>query len=263
MKHLVWLVVVAGCGTVSDKPVDASLADTLQPDVSPGSSRCDPAKSFGTPVAITELNSVSDDHVATLTADELTVLFASNRAGGPGGYDLYIATRPTRSAAWGAPSLLNGVNTAGHESRPMITADGLLLYAETNTLNPNDWDVSVATRANTQSSFSAFQREPVLNSADGDAAPTVLPDGSGIYFASTRVGARGFYRASRSGATWTAPTLVSGINLNTSSEDYPLISADDLTLYFASSRAGGMGGDEQQRFLCRTAAAVTLCRAAS
>jgi len=41
------------------------------------------------------------------------------------------------------------------------------------------------------------------------------------------------------------PTLVSGINLNTSTgEDYPLISADDLTLYFASSRAGGLGGSD-------------------
>jgi len=111
--------------------VDARLADTPLPDAPlDAAARCDRGKPFGTPVKITELNSAADDHSATLTADELTVLFASSRSGGPGGLDIYIATRPTRSDPWSAPSLINGVNTARQESRPVITADGLFLFSE-------------------------------------------------------------------------------------------------------------------------------------
>ena len=52
MNLMRWLVIVGvGCGTVSDQPVDAPPADT------PDDVRCDLGKPFGTPVAITELNS--------------------------------------------------------------------------------------------------------------------------------------------------------------------------------------------------------------
>jgi hypothetical protein len=112
-----------------------------------------------------------------------------------------------------------------------MTFDGLFLYAETYMTGQGHWEISVATRANTQSSFSAFQPEPILNTATQDAGPAVLPDGSGIYF--TR--ADDLFHASRSGSTWTTPTPVSGMN-SSSSELYPMISEDDLTLFFASNR---------------------------
>jgi len=57
--------------------VDARLADTPLPDAPlDAAARCDRGKPFGTPVKITELNSAADDHSATLTADELTVLLS-------------------------------------------------------------------------------------------------------------------------------------------------------------------------------------------
>jgi hypothetical protein len=89
-----------------------------------------------------------------------------------------------------------------------------------------------------------LQLEAALNSASFfDMEPTVLPDGSAIYFVNDSQGSLDLYRARRSGTTWMTPMLAPGPNVNSSDydEEYPLISADDLTLYFASDRPGGAG----------------------
>jgi hypothetical protein len=249
MNRLAWLAVGIACGGIgcggggTDMPGDGSISGDGTTGGGDGSTvtGCNPAKPFGAPVAVDELNSLLDDQTPTLTADELTVLFASNRGGGAGGLDLYIATRPSRAGVWTTPAPLGGVNTAANQSRPMLTADGLTLYAETTT--GSDWNLSKATRATPQGTFGALQAEPVINGNTFDMSPSVLPDGSAIFFVSDRNGSNDLYRAARAGATWAAPALVPGPNVNSSdySESYPLISADALTLYFASDRPGGLG----------------------
>lgn len=250
MNRLAGLAVVIACGGIgcggdggTDVPGDGSTTgDGSNPGGDGGGTvSCNPAKPFDAPVAVTELNSLLDDQTPTLTADQLTVLFASNRAGGAGGLDLYISTRPSRGNVWSTPAPLGGVNTAANQSRPMLTADGLTLYAETTT--GSDWNLSKATRATPQASFGPLQAEPVINGNTFDMSPSVLPDGSTIFFVSDRNGSNDLYRATRTGTTWSAPAIVPGANVNSSdwSESYPLISADALTLYFASDRPGGLG----------------------
>lgn len=225
-------------GAIDGPDIDAPETDAPPP-------RCDPQKPFGTPVALTELNSNMDDVAPYLSPDELTVTFASSRSGGIGQTDAYIATRTSPTGAFGTPAAVPGVNTTTYENRPMMTSDGLRMYFETNlTGQVADWNNAVATRGATSASFGAWAAIPQINSATTDSAPYVLPDDSAIYFMSTRgtSGAQELWRSSHQGGNWTTPTLVAGTNLNDASFDYPFLTPDELVLYFSSSRAGGAGG---------------------
>lgn len=236
---------LAGCSIdrvtftlLSDAAQDGSVepSDDAPPDT-PAAIRCDPAKPFGPPLPIIELNTTAAESHATLTADELTVYFTSTRPGGPGNMDIYRARRPVRDAPWEPPELVEGINTSGHESRPAIRDDGLTLYAETNAISPNAWSISAATRPDPAVSFGPLVRDEILNlPTAGAVAPSLLPDSTWIYFA--RSG--DLYRATWTGVRWGAVTLVEGVN-SPESEDYPLISPDHRTLYFSSRRPGGAG----------------------
>lgn len=236
---------LAGCSIdrvtftlLRDAAQDGSVepSDGAPPDA-PAAIRCDPAKPFGPPSPIVELNTPATESHATLTADELTVYFTSTRPGGPGNMDIYRARRPVRDAPWEPPELVEGINTPGHESRPAIRGDGLTLYAETNTLSPNAWIISAATRPDPGASFGPLVRDEILNLPPaGAVAPSLLPDGSRIYF----VRSGDLYRATWGGDRWGAVALVEGVN-SPETEDYPLISPDHRTLYFSSRRPGGVG----------------------
>jgi WD40-like Beta Propeller Repeat len=86
----------------------------------------------------------------------------------------------------------------------------------------------------------------VASPGDDDEKPTLTADMLEMYFLSDRTGGPGqgdvwqSVRASPSDP-WGAPTLVTAIN-DTSRETSPAVSADGLTLYVASDRAGGLGG---------------------
>jgi hypothetical protein len=237
-------MVVAAVGCGFESPDTSGADDASVPDDTPGGTNaaCDLNKDFGAPTPIAELNSASDDRTPTLTPDGLTVYFASDRPGGSGRLDIYVATRASRTAPWGTPTPLPGVNTAGDESRPALTADGLSLYAEIRPTT--QWSVAKATRASAQDRFGTLQPEPALNHEGFDSSPSVLPDASAIYYASERGETINIYRANRSSGVWAIPAVLTGADLNSSgqTEAYPLVSADDLTLYYASDRPTSPGG---------------------
>jgi len=70
---------------------------------------------------------------------------ASRSTGSP--CDFYFATRPTVTSAWGALSPITELNTAGEDSDPSITADGLELYFSSDGRAGTGMDdIYVATR---------------------------------------------------------------------------------------------------------------------
>jgi len=79
------------------------------------------------------VNSPGLDADPDISADGLRLFFASNRAGGYGGVDLWMAARATRSDPWGAPvnlgAAVNGpLNGYNHVSDAAISPDGSTLY---------------------------------------------------------------------------------------------------------------------------------------
>ena len=65
----------------------------------------------------------------TLTSDELFIVFASDRPGGAGDYDLWYARRPDRDAQFGPAQPLPVVNSSVLDTEPCITDDGELFFS--------------------------------------------------------------------------------------------------------------------------------------
>jgi outer membrane protein OmpA-like peptidoglycan-associated protein len=75
------------------------------------------------------------DSQPTVSADGNTIIFASDRAGGYGGVDLYQAVKDPKTGAWGpAINLGPKVNTPGHEKTPFIHMDSKTLYFSSGPL---------------------------------------------------------------------------------------------------------------------------------
>lgn len=238
--RLSWLAFVGlggSCGTINSPPpeVDASVASDAP------LARCNRERAFGAPLPMVAINTNSDDHAPVLSPDELTIYFGSNRPGGLGGFDIYVATRAKQTDAFGTPVLVNGVNTTEFENRPAVTADGLTMYVESRR-GMAPYHILRATRPSLDSSFGALQSVPDLTSTTNEVAPAVVPDHRAIYFIANRSGVNQIYRAERSGVGFSAPLQVAGSNLPGNVADYPAISADELVLLFPSNMPGGLGG---------------------
>jgi hypothetical protein len=87
---------------------------------------------FGPPQLVSELSSSSDEGGVTVSSDGLQVVLTSNRPGGPGGRDLYIATRASQSDAFSTPQLLDALDSAENDIDPAFSPDGRELYFVSN-----------------------------------------------------------------------------------------------------------------------------------
>ena len=202
---------------------------------------CDSGKPFGAPAALDALNSTASDEYIFVSADRLTGYLSSNRPGGAGDYDIWIATRATPSDVFGVPSPLGGpVDTAVEDLRPVLSKDGLRLFYATLVAGASD-DIWVATRSSTLTVFSAGAPVAGLNTSGLENAPWLSGDETLIYFHSTRAGGLG-------GADISVADLgtngvsnarnLAGVN-TTLNEENPVLTPDGLRIFFASTQSGG------------------------
>lgn len=239
----VWLAGVVLCWTSACGGVKStSNPDATDAAIDVPSARCDPRASFGAPVALTSLNTDAHDEQADLSPDELTMYFSSTRSGGAGSFDIYEATRSSTAAPFGNVIPVTGVNTTGEDREPRVTADGLSMFASSRASGAPLYHVTLATRTSTTLAFSGLQVVATVNGTTNDGDPYILPTGNVLYFASDRGGNYGLYRSSRTGGAFSAPTLISGVDLDSANnESNPVVTPDELALYFASDRPGGLG----------------------
>jgi Tol biopolymer transport system component len=80
--------------------------------------------------AATLVSSLSTPAVETdpFPWSETTIYFSSDRAGGAGGSDLYVAWRASPTEPFSAPVMLEGVSSARDEVDPWLSPDGVTLY---------------------------------------------------------------------------------------------------------------------------------------
>jgi len=152
------------------------------------------------PEAIVALNSDSNDRGPAFSRDGEYLYFASDREGGKGGYDLYVA--PKNAEGWGAAeSLGEAVNTANDELGPAPAADGRRLFFSSDRGGKSD-DILVAEiipeAADLNSStpeqeppslmprFSIAEPVSHLNSEADDVQAALTKRGDHIFLASDR-----------------------------------------------------------------------------
>ena len=114
----------SGCGRIWYEPLpgrdgDGGVLDGRPPDCVFGP--------FTPPIPVDELNAPENDRSPTLSADALTVVFASKRTG-TGEGDLFIASRPDLSSPFSAPVRIDAASSPADESGAELSADGLTLY---------------------------------------------------------------------------------------------------------------------------------------
>lgn len=177
-----------------------------------------------------------------LSRDGLSLYFHSQRAGGAGDRDLYVATRANAGAGFNSVSALANLESPQRDHAAWLSADELTIYFSSSRGSGSD-DFWRAARSSRGIDFAAPVAAAELNSSGDDTGITISDDGLVAYFASNRAGGLGgmdVYRAARATATdpFSAPALVGGLN-TIANDAAPQLTADGLELFFVSNRNGG------------------------
>ena len=106
---------------------------------------------FGAGELVAELSDpMANDIQPNVRKDGQEVVFSSNRTGGSGSQDIWVATRENGVEAWSQPVNLGGnINTSASESRPSLSWDGETLYFGRAPAAGGPGDVYVTTRSKT------------------------------------------------------------------------------------------------------------------
>lgn len=127
----------------------------------------------------------------TFTEDLLQIYFSSSRAEGPGGDDVWYATRLSRADAFDLPRLVPGINSEQDETSPAISADGLTLYVGSDrpyAASERNMNIWRATRESTMSAWGPLVYVEGLNSEFDDIPRPLALDGLAMPLASRRDG---------------------------------------------------------------------------
>lgn len=195
---------------------------------------------------ITELNTSADERSPTTMHGELLMVFASNRPGGSGGFDLWQSVRTAVTQPWSTPTPLGGVNTPADELDPHLSCDGLILhFASSRPGSLGVVDLYVATRPSTAASFGLpVNLGPTINGPGiRNTSPCLTTTSLALFFASDRSGNLDIWRATR-------PTPVTPFGApspfapaNSAFDDHSVyIEGLGEVVWFVSNRPGGAGG---------------------
>jgi Tol biopolymer transport system component len=80
------------------------------------------------PQQIVELSTSMSDGEPWIDASQTAIYFASDRPGGAGGFDLYVARRTTSTVPFDAPERITELSTAADETDPWLAADQRAIY---------------------------------------------------------------------------------------------------------------------------------------
>ncbi|MBM4025353.1 MAG: hypothetical protein FJ280_08090 [Planctomycetes bacterium] len=214
---------------------------------------------WGTPENLgPAVNSPNRDGAASISADGLTFyFFSSNRPGGYGNNDIYMATRATKNDPWGEAVLLgppiNRISSAANDGRPWISPDGLELYfVSRRSGGSGEGDIWVSRRATENDPWGTpVNLGPGVNTSYEDVFPCLSPDGLLLFFCDAPTswakeprpggyGACDMWMARRASVSdpWQAPVNLGPTVNNSADGAVPRISPDGRTLYFWSNQGG-------------------------
>jgi Tol biopolymer transport system component len=211
------------------------------------------------PGTSTTFNTSSLDGCPFVSSDGKKFFMASNRPGGLGGIDIWVATREKVEDPWGAPVNVGApVNSSANDFCPTIARDGHTFFFVSNRTGAGSCggDDIYVTRLEDDGTFGAPGNLGCsVNSAGNEAGPFPLTEpasGPVLYFSSNRAG--GFsaeapgavtgdadiYRSEWVGGSYRDAVVVPGVN-SAANEIQPNLQRDGVEMYFASNRTGAAG----------------------
>jgi hypothetical protein len=207
-----------------------------------------------------ELNTPSLDGCPIQSPDGLSLYMASNRPGGKGGLDIWMASRTSTSAAWSSPvNLGEPVNSAADDFCPTPVGKAGLFFVSREALPGACGQGDIYFTHRTGAAGWA-EPEHLLcapagpNSALDEQGPSWV-DVTGklrgekqLYFSrsSTAPAVTGeiFMSTRQGGARFGPATGVAALNDTTANDIQPNVLANGLEVVFSSNRAGGAGAQD-------------------
>jgi hypothetical protein len=207
----------------------------------------------------TDINTASLDGCPIQSSDGLSLYVASNRPGGKGGLDVWVATRASTSASWGAPTNLGEpVNSAADDFCPTPVGKRGLFFVSREAL-PGACGQGDIYYTHRNGSAGWAEPERLLcapagpNTALDEQGPSWV-DVSGklrgqkqLYFSSSSVSpavpGEIFMSTRQDGARFGPATPVTTLNVTAANDIQPNVRADGLEVVFSSNRTGSQGQD--------------------
>jgi Tol biopolymer transport system component len=207
-----------------------------------------------------ELNTPALDGCPIQSPDGLSLYMASNRPGGKGGLDIWMATRASTSAPWGAPQNLGEpVNSAADDFCPTPVGTKGLFFVSREAL-PGACGQGDIYFTHKDAAGAFVEPERLLcapagpNSALDEQGPSwisasdKLRGQKQLYFsrssATPAVPGEIFMSTRENGARFGPATAVPELNDAAASDIQPNVLANGLEVVFSSNRAGGAGGPD-------------------
>jgi Tol biopolymer transport system component len=157
------------------------------------------AASFAEPQLLAGINSRATELLPWLSADELTLIFVSDRGGGRGGADLWLAQRDAVDADFADPTNLAELSSGENEGRAVLSADGLSAFFSSDRSGGRGGpDLWMGIRTQRDQPFVVLINLAPLNSGESDQDVALSSDGTELFFASSRSGVSQLWRAARS-----------------------------------------------------------------
>lgn len=209
---------------------------------------------FGAPAPVAAVNTPSFETSSAISADGLTLWFGSDRAGGVGEVDVWVATRPTRARAWSTPLNVVALNSP-IDDIPRPPGQGGLVMPMASRRNPQSiYQTYLAARPSSGAPFGSPQIISELAFSDRSTVDGCLTDdGLTLFFSSTPTAPAMDASASADGSVPTGDLYVAWRrsfdepfsvtqplgDLNTAADERdPWLSPDGKLLFFTSDRDG-------------------------
>jgi hypothetical protein len=200
---------------------------------------------FAAPERVNELRAsegeLSNETSPIVSADGLTLWFASDRSGGLGDLDIWVTTRNARDEPWSAPENLALLNSAGKEiPRPPGQRQRVMPLASDREAD-GLYQIYFSERAELAAPFQAPSAIGALEQAGESTVDGFLTDdGLSLFYATgPAIGPAELYVASRRSTAepFERPMPLAELNTEHDERD-PWLSQDGTLFFFASDRSG-------------------------
>lgn len=140
-----------------------------------------------------DVNSPYWEGSLSISTDQKKLFFASERPGGKGGKDLYVASK-NADGSWGnVKNLGDKINTEYDEDAPYISPDSrVLIFSSEGHNSIGDFDLFISDWNKKDSTWQTPKNLGYpINTTDDDLFYVLSPDGKRGYFSSARSGGKG------------------------------------------------------------------------